>query len=221
MWSLPDIIKLNEEAVKQADHLKYCAENLIDPETEEKATCKYFEDNNCEGELTPVLWKDIFSDDYKGLFFLCERHYGYYGYPNEEYFYCSDCGEVYITNYTWENYYTITKDGKQLCLNCTLNREIGNPENWVTSPNQITWEKIRTAKHLIAVEGKHWEKYLKFLGNVEFDSWTGEKLYSTREEGIRELQEIAKKGIEKYGKVILILDSAYQFAVSIGIYAYK
>ncbi len=211
MWSLPDINRLNEEASARAKtNSKKTTKQLL-----RGKKCEW-----CEERKATIVYEyyDIFSDDPKGYIFLCEGHDGYSGSPMEGYFTCSDCERVHVQNYTWENYLHVTEEGEELCLNCYFDREIAKEERWISAPDQITDDLIAKAPHIIPVEGKHWGKHLAFIGNVEFDSTTGARLYGTREDGIVELRELVKKaGVP----CILILDAAYQFAVSIGVYTRK
>ena len=188
----------------------------------ERITCEH-----CEKPATRLyLWYDIFSDDPKGIIGLCDEHDYYYGDPAEGYFTCEFCGRVFITNYTWENYYVITEDGRTLCLNCYLDEQLENEENWIRSVDEVTENMVRTAPHLIPVSSTYWKKHLEFVGNVEFDNLTGGKITglstsSTMQDGIDDLKEIVKEALKIAPKCMLILDAAYQFAVSIGVYIPK
>jgi len=220
MWSLPDIKRLNDEAVKNASKLNKAVETgHLDGK---KIKCDW-----CDKPAKYIYpWYDIFSDVPKGIIGLCEEHDYYYGSPSEGFFTCADCGKVFITNYTWENYFTDTDDGDRLCLNCYFNREIKNKLNWITKIKDITWERVKASKHLIPVRGTHWEEYLEFIGNIEFDNLSGEKVTgfsstSSREDGLDELRDLVREAFRKKKKCILVLDAAYQFAVSIGVYVRK
>ena len=220
MWSLPDIRRLNKEAVKNSSKLNKAIETgYLDGI---KIKCDW-----CDkpAEYT-YPWYDVFSDVTKGIIGLCEEHDHYYGSPSEGFFICDDCERVFITNYTWELYYTDTEDGDRICLNCAFDRYVKESEHWLSSLKQLTWERLRKAPHIIPVSGRHWECDLSFIGNVEFDSLTGEKITgfsstSTREDGLDDLRKLVEKAFKGHKKCILILDAAYQFAVSIGVYAKK
>lgn len=210
MWSLPNIKRMNEQAALAYELTKgQTAKDILRGKKcdfcSKKAT--YYRD-----------WYDVFGDVPKGRMFMCQAHEDH----DEGYFYCDECGKTFIDNYTWELYYAHV-DGEVLCLNCYLDREVFNDENWVTQPKHVTWERISKAKHLIPVEGEHWRKYLDFVGNVEFDSMTGETVVGfsstcSRETGVNELRDLVRKA----GKpCMLILDAGYQFAVSIGVYVRK
>lgn len=170
MWSLPDIKRLNEEAVKNAPKLKKAVKTgLLDGQ---RMTCDW-----CVELATNLYpWYDVFSDTPKGIIALCDEHNHYYGSPSEGFFTCDNCGRVFITNYTWENYFTDTEEGERLCLNCAFDRHTKKQEHWLCSIEEITWERIRKAPHNIPVEGRYWERCLSFIGNVEFDSMTGDKV---------------------------------------------
>ncbi len=218
MWSLPDINRLNEEAAANA------ARNIV-PETEPCLECD-------ETETSGYEYYDPFSDDPKGFVYLCDEHYGYSGNPCEGYFYCDECNRVFIENYTWENYYTTTEHGEIFCINCAFDKYIEDDENWLTDPETITFEYIRSRPHVIPNSGTHHEKKLIFIGNAEFDSYSGEGISGG---GIEGLKEIARKAItqastrdlfvdllkenkEEAPRFIIILDTTWQFASSFGVY---
>ncbi len=220
MWSLPDINRLNEEAVKNASKLnKAVKTGYLDGI---RIKCDW-----CDkpAEYT-YPWYDVFSDVPKGIIGLCEEHDQYFGNPSEGFFTCDDCGKTFITNYTWENYYTFTDDGDQLCLNCYFDREISRKDNWITSAEDVTWKRVKASRHLIPVGGKHWNEHLEFIGNVEFDNLSGEKVTgfsstSTKEDGLDDLRDLVEKALLSHKKCILILDARYQCTVSIGVYVKK
>lgn len=205
MWSLPDINAGNKAAAKVAAKNKNKTEAQL---------CRGKECYHCGEKATHALpYYDVFSEDIKGYIYSCDKHEENAG--EEGFFICNDCGRLHIGNYTWECY-SVLMDGSIVCLNCALDRHLASPESWLTDASKINFDLVKKAPHLIPVEGKHWKDSLLFLGNVEFDSTSGRCISGG---GVGELQEIAKKGIESHGKVMFILDAAFQFAVSIGIYA--
>jgi len=216
MWSLPDIHRLNEDAAKQAaKDAKKTPKQILRGQTcghcEEKATVYY-----------DVY--DIFSDDPKDRIFLCYEHDGYYGSPDEGYFTCDDCGRVFFENYTWELYVHRTNEGETLCLNCHFDREIDREENWHKGVDEVSEDMLFSAKHLIPVEGTHWQKHLELVDSITVDSSngglvTGFSSSSSVEDSIFELKRIVK--VLKGKKYMLILDGAYQFATRIGVYIKK
>jgi hypothetical protein len=220
MWSLPDIKRLNEEAVKNAPKVRKAVETGFLDGT--RITCDW-----CDETATYLYpWYDVFSEIPKGIIGLCDEHDHYYGSPSEGFFICDDCGRVFITNYTWEYYFTDTEEGDQLCLNCAFDRYVKEKDNWLTSIEELDWQKISSSPHIIPVSGNHWGNCLTFVGNVEFDKLTGEKIIgfsstSTKDDGLNELRELVQKALTIHKKCILILDAAYQFAVSIGVYVKK
>lgn len=225
MWALPNIERLNqiaadEHKARQRETKKARKKRLAETE------CEY-----CENPaVTHEPYYDIFGDPDipKGEIHLCEEHD-----PNETYFWCSGCSRYHVQNYTWELYFKISEDGEPLCLRCFFHEEIAKEENWITHPEQITWERVRKTPHLIAVESDYWQKDLVFIGNVTFDSSSGEEVTGfsstsgSPETGIAKLKQAVKAGIlqtyvnthRQHRDCILILDGGYQFAVSIGVYA--
>lgn len=218
MWSLPDLNRLNDQAVKQWRLEK------------KKAKKDILKGQTCDvcGSNKPTEYKnyyDVFSDTPRGHIFLCEEH-------SEEipegYFMCKKCGRIHITNYSWENYFTDTEDGR-FCLNCALNVEIAKESNWLGKKevDNLTFEQVKKCKHLIPVEGKNWQAELEFRKNIELDNYNGGRLTgfssceSSPDGGVRELKDICYKTLEEHDRVILILDGAYQFSVSIGVYTAK
>lgn len=220
MWSLPNIKGINKKAAEDAEKLfKAVKTGILDGI---RIKCDW-----CDKLAEHIYpWYDIFSNDPKGIIGLCEEHDYYYGSPSEGYFCCSECDKVFIENYTWELYYKCTEDGEILCLNCYFDKEIKNKENWISSAKEITWEKVSVSKHLIPVSSSYWKKHIRFIGNVEFDNITGEKVTgfsstSSRDDGLNKLKEFVDLALAENEQCILILDGTFQFAVSIGVYVRK
>jgi hypothetical protein len=216
MWALPNIIKMNDDAVKQ-----WRAEKR----KQKKDILKGQECEICGNKATEYKnYYDIFSKTPKGYIFLCKNHEDE---TPEGYFYCSDCQRIMAENYTWENYY-VDVDGDRLCLKCYFKREVNNPNNWLDKEavDKLTFEQVRKSKHLIAVESKYWQGLLEFVDAVEFD-YGGGKLTgssscdSSPANGVSEIKAICYKALEKHNKVMLITDGCYQFSLSIGIFVRK
>jgi hypothetical protein len=226
MWSLPDINRMNNEAAANAGNLEAAYETGV--LEGEKLTCEH-EDDNCAGALRHYLWYDIFSDDPKGILTLCERHDGYYGSPAEGYFWCRDCHRVMTENYTWELCYVVSDHGELLCLPCHAKRELRNLDNWIPLMPEdiarITFKHVRQAKHLIGVRMPVPEDIEEFGEGVTLDSSTGGKVRGFTHadndpaDGVEELKAVLLDAMNAgHKRAILILDGAYQFAVSIGVY---
>jgi hypothetical protein len=220
MWSLPDISRMNAEAATQQDKFKLaCETGELDGEKLECEWHGHDDPSQCEGELRHYLWFDIFSDDPKGIVTLCEHHDGYYGSPSEGYFECDGCNRVFAENYTWELYYAI-HEGSQLCLPCFAYEVLRDEERWIPLTDEridaLTFNHVRKAPHCIGVRMPV-PKEIRFVNNVEFDSMDGHCISGG---GLDELKETLRT-LQEEGetKAILILDAAYQFAVSIGVYA--
>jgi len=208
MWALPDISRLNTVAEKNYKN----KQNI-----HEKNSCDY-----CNKKA--LIWQeyyDVFSNYPKGEIALCEGHHNSSGIVCEGYFYCNNCGKLHIENYTWEDYYTIV-NGEQFCLNCALDIYLSEDSNFIHKKeiDKISFDMIRKAPHLIPVAGTYDKKILNFVGNVEFDNTDG---HCINGDDINDLKEFCAQAIAKSSKkrCVLILDGAYQFAISIGIYYEK
>lgn len=221
MWSLPDIGRLNSVAAERAPNFEHAVETgWLDGELISCHYCDKPADYRC-------LWFDIFSDDPKGVVGLCEQHDRYYGSLPEGYFECEACNRLFIENYTWELYFH--QDGGGIyCLNCYAAAEVQNPDNWLSlddaTIDALTFQQVCKAKHLIAVRGPIPEG-LALYKNVELDGSSGGRLTSsmscesTPDGGVQELRDILHE-LKSQGvtEAMLILDAAYQFSVSIGVY---
>lgn len=220
MWSLPDLQRMNSEAYQMRKKLERAARTgFLDRKKLKCEWAEHDEPSHCEGELRHYLWYDIFSDDPKGILTLCEHHDGYYGSPSEGYFECEGCNRVMTENYTWEMYRADTDYGT-FCLPCYAANELLNPDNWIPltdeAINGLTEKSIRKAKHLIGVKMPI-PQGIRFVNNVEYDSMDGHCINGGGVEELKEtLRQLRDDGEDR---AILILDAAYQFAVSIAVYA--
>ena len=220
MWSLPDIKRMNEEAQQEAFR-EQLQKGL---NGEEEVECMF-----CDKPATLIQeYYDIFSDDPKGVVGLCEKHEEDYGPVPEGYFYCEHCNRLFVTNYTWENYHTESEDGDIVCLNCRAKEYIEDQDNWIPLNDDeiynLDFSRIKKSPHIIAVEGPIPEG-IRFYKNVELDSSTGGRItgFSSSESspqgGVLEMQRILQQAKDAgYDEALLILDGAFQFAVSIGVY---
>jgi hypothetical protein len=213
MWSLPDIAVRNSRAAAAKPGLHKAVETGVDPETGKRAVCER-EDQNCGGEVRGTPYYDIFSDDPKGVLFLCENHAGEH---DEDLFDCIDCGRLMMDHITWERYVHDTDDGP-VCLNCYAKRVMDNPASWIALTKKtidaLTFDRVRKAPHIIAVSGP--THGLQFHGNVEFDSTDGHCISGG---GIDEIKDLLHK-VRKEGKrrALIVMDAAYQFSISEAIY---
>lgn len=207
MWALPDLDRLNAQAstVASKDHIK---EQLANPASVECDICS-------EPSVEVEPWFDIFSDDPKGVTGLCQEHYEGYGIEGESYFTCEDCQELIVKNYTWENYFVYSDGLGMQCLPCALKSHAEDSKNWLSAEDEITLDMIQAAPHLIAVGMKTPE--LELMGCATFDGFTGKGIYGS--DGLAELRAAQ---YQAHGEdTILIMNGAYQFAVSIGLYTRK
>jgi len=213
MWALPDIHRLNQTAERESKKLERAVRTgRLD---RKKLTCEW-QDDSCSGELRHYLWYDIFSDNPKGVLTLCEHHDGYYGHPTEGYFECEGCNRVFIENYTWEKYNTFVDD-VELCLPCAAEHYISDDDNWIDLSEPATiaavdFDRVRQAKHVIGVEMPV-PKSIRFFDNAEFDSLDGHQISGN---DVRDILTSARD--QGHRRALLVLDAAYQFAVSVGVY---
>jgi len=225
MWSLPDIKRVNAKAAANATKLKREAAR------KRKPNCERCE---CSGRKHPAnvsfLIYDIFSDDPKDVLHLCHDCVGQSGDPWEGYFTCEACGRVTVENYTWERYQT-ELDGASLCLKCAAERFFADETNWIepklvqevvlapynprlNGENLTLFDpatgvlNVARCRHVLGVS-QPLPKCVKFHDNAEFDSMDGHQI-----SGRRLLDVIA----ELNQPFVPVLDAAYQFAVSIGLY---
>lgn len=214
MWSLPDIAVMNSRAKAKKPLIEKAVGDGTDPDTGKAATCER-EDQNCSGRVRGEPWFDIFSDDPKGVVFLCENHSG--DYDRDEYFRCEDCERLMIDHITWERYVHDTPDGP-ICLNCYAKRVIDDPKSWVPLTkariDMVDFSLIQKAPHIIAVSGP--THGLQFHGNVEFYNMDGHCISGG---GLDEIKGTLNKA-RKEGKrrALIVMDACYQFSCSLAVY---
>jgi|SRR5882762_2823441 len=221
MWSLPTMKQLNEKAESKGFEEKLkraCRTGELDGE---KLVCEWAEHDDpsrCDGELRHYLHYDIFSDKPKGILTLCEHHDGWSGSPSEGYFECADCNRVQIENITWERYEVGTEDGS-VCIPCYAERVLNDENQWLPLTdeviNALTFDYVRKAKHLIAVQMKVPDGIHQVGDGVTFDSMDGHGI----DGGLLDLKaELLQAREDGATRALLILDGAFQFCVSIGVY---
>jgi hypothetical protein len=206
MWSLPDIAAMNKRAEASRLTLEQRVEAINSGKSEEKC-------DTCNAVATRAeLIYDIFSDDPKNLVAACAEH----EIEDEDNFTCVDCDRLMVLNYTWEIYRSITEEGDELCLPCAAKRYIADDSNWINlTPEEIAMvdvKRLTQCKHVIGVKMPI-PKGIEFVDNFEFDSGNLQQISG------RDWREVLTEQMNAGRKrAILILDAAYQFAVSIGIY---
>ena len=214
MWALPSITAMNsEKAASQAKFKRAIKSGRMDGKN---VPCDSA-DEHCQGKVSAEPYYDIFSNDISGLIAQCEYHRDREGTP-EGYFYCDGCNRTMLENITWELYYVI-REGSQLCLPCYAEEILNDDSPWILLTDEaidgVTFAQVRKAPHCIAVKMPIPEG-IEFVNNVEFDSMDGHR---TSGGGLDELKQTLRDlKAEGATRAILILDAAYQFAVSIGVY---
>jgi hypothetical protein len=207
MWSLPDITAMNKRAEASRLTLEQRVKAINSGTSEEKC-------DSCNAVASHAeLIYDIFSDDPKNLVAACVDHEIANGEDNFE---CHDCKRLMVLNYTWEIYRSITPAGEELCLPCAAKRYIAEDANWINlTPEEIAMvdmKRLTQCKHVIGVKMPI-PKGIEFVDNFEFDGGTLQQISGGDwREVLTEQMNAGRK------RALLILDAAYQFAVSIGVY---
>lgn len=215
MWSLPNIVQMNARTAAEETQSQL-REQLAHPEAHQCEVCDW------DGERKPAevayLTYTVYSDLPDGVIFMCEAHDGFSGSPMEGYFTCGECDRVFANNITWELHY-VDRDEETLCLNCARRAYLAEPGNWVDLADAgareaaADFENLRQAPHLYAVDQVERDTELQLIGNAEYDSMGGGQISGRSLEAL--LEEAREAGHER---AVIILDGAYQFAVSIGVY---
>ncbi|MDD5529535.1 MAG: hypothetical protein PHX21_05835 [bacterium] len=223
MWCLPSIERLNNEAIaRRKSEKKKTAKQIL-----RGKVCEFC---GTRKATTFVDYFDVFSNVPKGKIFICKKcdEEGKIHDNDDSYFYCDSCNRWMITNYTWERYDTWDEENGHLCLNCALKRAIANPGNWLKKEDieKLTVEQIQRCKHLIPVEGTYYKQELEYINNVELDNFCGGRLIDsstcgTPNSGLQEIKKICLETLKEHDEVMLLIDGAYQFSKSIGIYVRK
>jgi hypothetical protein len=222
MWCLPNIQTLNERAVAEGPKLKKLMQK-INQRLRHQETCDLCEEKAKHADQ----YFDIFSETPKGLIKRCTKHMEDRGFEGDDVFECVTCNRWMVTNYTWENYFRIVDEGRQ-CLPCAAKEYIADKDNWIGLTDEdiavVTWDVIRKAPHVLA-HAMPVPDEIKFHDSVTMDSSSGgvvrgcSSADSTPHLGVAEIRGILERAKEEgYTRALLILDAAYQFAVSIGIY---
>ena len=211
MWSLPDINKLNAHAAARAQQLRTEAARKRKPD------CDIY---GCSHRATDsTLWYDIFSDDPKGVVHTCPEHSWE---DDPDLFRCENCERVMVDHYTWERY-QVELNGDVLCLSCAAKRYFEESRNWI-DPRKVSAVvfnqqemlfdpangllDIARCRHVLGVK-QPLPGGVVFHDNAEFDSQDGRQISGDN------LLDIIR-GLDQ--PFCPVLDAAYQFAVSIGIY---
>ena len=219
MWSLPDISRLNASAAANVKALRREAKRKRKPQ------CEHY---GCQNRaVESVEWFDIFSDDPKGLVHVCAEH------PADsagDFFPCARCERLMADHYTWERYRT-TLNGDVVCLKCAAESYFADEKNWIDpkavkdvvsrpskfqDPRSIPLFDARTGifnpfkcRHILGVQ-QPIPAGVRFLENFEFDSQDGHQISGG------DVREAIRRLAVPFCPV---LDSVYQFAVSLGLYA--
>jgi hypothetical protein len=214
MWSLPDINALNARA-------KSCA-TAYDRESNPPKKHKHACDHCGKRAVHHRKYYDIFSDDAKGVLHLCDQHEDY----QEGYFTCDCCGRFMVENHTWEYYRVSDGNGGVECLTCAAKNYFADPASAIDpklvravvlepdSVPQLLFNpktgvlNLAKVRHVLGVKQPA-PKGIEFVENFE----------NANEQGTFDNAAILACIKDQDRPVYVVLDAAYQFSVSIGIYA--
>ncbi len=222
MWSLPDIQRLNCEALSDREKLERAVQTgFLDGR---RLYCE--RGRICLGQLSHQLWYDVFSDDPKGILTQCDYHRSY-GIP-EGFFWCAGCHRLMAENRTWEAYSTKGRDGGRICIPCAAEEYIADEDNWIPLTDEdiavVTFDTLRGARHLLGLSMPV-PKQIRLFDSVTFDSAScgivrgfnrADDTPEAAVEAFRNILEEAKGA--GHSRALLILDGAYEFAFTIGAY---
>jgi hypothetical protein len=212
MWSLSDINRLNGNATTNARKLRREAARKRKPQ------CGIYGCSHRAEHST--VWYDIFSDDPKGVIQTCPDH----GWADDpDLFRCENCERVMVDHYTWERY-QVQLHGDSLCLRCAAQRHFDLSENWIhpSTVSRVVLEPgdgplfnretcvliVSRCRQVLAVK-QPLPAGVVFHDNAEFDSSAGHQISGEN------LLDVIRRLDQPFCPV---LDAAYQFAVSIGLY---
>ena len=225
MWSLPDIKRLNSDQSSAQLNRQRLEQAVVTGVLDGRPLrCEY--GKKCLGQLSHQLWFDVFSDDPKGIITQCEYHSRRYGRP-EGFFWCGLCHRLMVENYTWE-LYTVGEYGGRLCLRCAAEEYIENENNWIALTDEdiavVTFDTLRQARHVLGVSMPV-PKQIRLFDSLTLDSSSGGLVRGFSyadprpEAAVGALREILNRAQNvDHGRALLIIDGAYQFAFSIGVY---
>ncbi len=214
MWSLPDINRLNANAAAKAQQLRREAARKRKPQ------CGIYGCNH--RAIDSTLWFDIFSDDPKGRDSrLRQAFMGRRPRP---------VSSVRIASASWwiTTHKSVTElelNGDLLCLRCAARRCFDLPQNWINPPavSHVVLEpgdgplfdletgvlNLACCRHVLAVK-QPLPAGVVFHENAEFDGQDGHQISGDN------LLDVIRGLNQPFCPVV---DAAYQFAVSIGIYS--
>lgn len=222
MFQLPNITEMNQRAAT-ADYqarLQRMIERLED-EDGDALGCEF-----CDAPAARTeLYYDVFSPEAKGVAAFCEEHDGYW---SDTYFHCDGCDRLHVLNYTWEYYRHVDDGGNELCLPCYAREYLADDGNWIPLTAEgiesVDFEQVRRAPHLIAVRMPIPDG-IEPVGAVSLDSTTGGLITGlsssepSMDGALGEIRALLKQArAEGNTSAVLILDGAYQFSVSVGVY---
>lgn len=222
MWSLPNIVSMNARAAAQAVKLRRAARR--GPGKRQRCEAYGCEQLAAKSEL----WFDIFSDDPKGIVHTCDDHIAE---ESGELFECDACHRLMLDHITHERYGVSLDGEKTLCLKCAAEEYFNDPENWIAprSVKSVVLEpydpglngnnvplfsaetgvvNLGQCRHVLGVR-QPLPNGIRFVDNMEFDSDGGFQISG------RKPIELVQSLDEPFCPV---LDAAYQFAMSVGIY---
>lgn len=227
MWSLPNIVEMNERKVKEFQDRK--SKEILECHDCGKSQSDVAESNSQDkkqtGKFQSFEYFDIFSDTPCYNDYCQECYKKFEDYDKEGYFYCIECGKYYVSNITWEKYSVETDDGL-ICLNCNTRKAFSSPVGFEVIKS-LDFEAFRKASHVIGVGNVKMEQEVKNMGwndigSITADSMTGGLVMSfhdssTQDDTMKAFKELVKKN--GYKEFVYAITGAYQFAVQISLFA--
>ena len=139
------------------------------------------------------------------VFQLCQECADEEKYMDNDLFYCSDCGELFIKNHSWDTV-CVSINGHLFCQECAIKQM--KPIAWKIIKAQLKREETHNWRRInrIPDHEKIWEG--EYAGYSDFSG------YTSLDSVILELDELLKDN----DKIYPIISQSYQFSVVLAVY---
>jgi len=211
MFSLPNIVKMNKSAKREADfYRRMPADRLV--------RCGFCEREVPRGEAEIEAFYDSLSPGKKGHVITCQECRDE-GKPEdgESYFRCVGCDKLHVVNYSWEIYMKESGDGP-MCIPCYRESVLGIGENWLRTAEEIRALVPAQVHHLGCIGNEYpmpkGVKSFRAVGEYERE---GYDFYSRMDGGgwggdpTAEMRACALAAFRFYGEVHVACMEAGQF----------